>query len=57
MASDMITINKEELKDLKALYEKTAPGGIFIFKGREVLKEYAKYMIEYLESQGLGNKV
>lgn len=50
---DTIIISKQDLKELKKLYEATPKGGIFIFKGKEVLKEYAKYMIEYLESKGL----
>jgi len=60
MSTGMITINEEDLKELKALYEKAPPGGIFMFKNREVLKEYAKYMIEYLESpqmSPIGNNI
>lgn len=53
MSNDAIYIDKEDLKELKRLYEATPPGGVFIFKEREVLKEYAKYMIEYLETKGL----
>ena len=45
----MVSITEEDLKELKRLYEKAEPGEVFIFKGREVLKEFAKYMIEYVE--------
>ena len=48
---DKISINEEELKELKKLYEKTPPKGVFMFKGREILKEYAGYLIQYLEQQ------
>jgi len=48
---DTITINRDDLKELKRLYEACPPGGTFMFKGHEILKEYAKYMIEYLETQ------
>jgi len=48
MPTDFLSITKEDLKELKALYEKAKPGEVFKFKGKEILKEYAKYMIEYL---------
>jgi hypothetical protein len=47
----VIKVNRDDLKELKRLYEKAQPGEIFIFKEKEVLKEYAKYMIEHLENQ------
>lgn len=49
--SDTITINKKDLVELKRLYEAAAPGSTFMFKGKEVLKEYAQYLIEYAETQ------
>ena len=45
-----ITINQEELKELKKLYAKTPDGKTFMFKGNEILKEYAKYLIEHLDT-------
>jgi len=46
-----LVINKSDLKKLKALYNKADPGEVFEFKGEQVLKEYAKYLIEYLETK------
>ena len=39
----------EKLVEFKKLYEQTNSGETFMFYDREVLKEYAKYIIEYLE--------
>lgn len=50
-----MNINHEEFKELKRLYKQAKPGEVFLFKGEKILKEYAKYMIEYLESL-TGNK-
>lgn len=47
----MIEFNPAKLKRLKAAYEKAAPGAVFEFDGHEYLKEYAKYLIEYLEGR------
>jgi hypothetical protein len=46
-----VRINKETFKELKKLYEETKPGETFIFQGKEILKEYAYLMIEWLETQ------
>lgn len=46
-----VKVNKEDLEQLKQLYGKAQPGEIFLFKDKQILKEYAKYMIEYLEKQ------
>jgi len=48
---DKIAVSEKDLQDLKVLYNKTDPGKTFIFKGHEILREYAKYMIEYLETK------
>jgi len=48
---DTINFTPEKLKDFKKLYEATEPGKTFMFEGREVLKDYAKYVIQYLEDQ------
>jgi len=48
---DTVNINRDDLKKLKRLYKKAKPGEVFLFKDHEILKEYAKYMIEYLESK------
>lgn len=47
----VVKVDREDLKELKMLYEKAQPNEVFIFKEKEVLKEYAKYMIEHLERQ------
>ena len=44
-------VDANDLKILKSLYEKAVTGEVFEFKGEKVLKEYAKYIIEYLESK------
>lgn len=44
-------ISREDLKELKKLYKNSKPKEVFIFKGKEVLREYAGYMIEYLEGK------
>lgn len=53
---DTISVTKEDIPKLKKLYEDTPDGGTFLFQGKEVLKEYAKYLIEYLEQQLGGGK-
>ena len=49
MSSESVMIDREDLVELKKLYEKSLTGEVFLFKGKEVLKEYAKYLIEYLD--------
>ena len=44
-----MNINYDDFKELKRLYKKAKRGEVFIFKGEEILQDYAKYMIEYLE--------
>ena len=48
---ETVNINKKTFKELKKLYQETKPGETFIFQDKEILKEYAKYMIEWLETQ------
>ena len=50
---DNISITLKSLKELKDLYNKAKPGEVFLFQGKEILKEYAKYLIEYVESCGM----
>ena len=49
----MIEFTPEVLKNLKAEYNKAVESGqeIFIFQGNELLTDYAKYLIQYVESQ------
>jgi hypothetical protein len=44
-------LSRDDLLELKQLYKQALPGQVFMFKGHEVLKEYAKYMIEYIEGK------
>lgn len=46
-----VSFNKEQLKRFKREFNKAKPNSTFIFEGNEYLKEYAKYVIEYLESR------
>jgi len=49
----MINFDRQKLKELKTLYNKAVKGGkeSFMYKGDEYLTSYAKYVIEYLDSQ------
>jgi hypothetical protein len=51
--SNTISFDKEVLKELKAEYNKSVENKIevFNFKGNELLTDYAKYLIEFLESK------
>jgi len=46
-----ITMTQAKLASLKAHYKKALEEDreTFVFEGREILTDYAKYMIEYLE--------
>jgi hypothetical protein len=46
-----ISISTDDLKELKRLYKKSNPDEVFLFKGHQILREYAKYMIDHLEKQ------
>lgn len=50
---DYLNINDEEVKILKLLYQQALEeeSGSFIFQGKELLTNYAKYLIEYLQTQ------
>jgi hypothetical protein len=48
---DKIEFTPAKLKLLKQEYEKAKNKESFIFEGREILTSYAKYLIQYLESQ------
>ena len=47
----MMNFTAESIPALRSAYEKCAPGEVFMFEGHELLKEYARYLIEYLEMQ------
>ena len=44
-------VTKIEAKNFKLLYNNCSPGETFVFKGHEFLYEYAKYLIQYLETK------
>jgi len=48
-----ITFDQETFKNLKQEYRKAVQDKkeIFVFQGHELLTEYAKYIIEYLNSK------
>ena len=48
-----LNINKENFKELKKLYKLAVDTDLknFFFQEKEILTAYAKYMIEYLETQ------
>jgi hypothetical protein len=54
---DFVLATKEEYKELKRLYQKATDEKqeMFIWKEREVLTAYAKYLIQYMDSK-LGKK-
>lgn len=51
MENKKISVNKQELEELKKLHKETPDHSTFFFKGHEFLKEYAGYLIQYLEQQ------
>lgn len=50
-SNNVLNITFEDFKNLKKKYKTCKKGEIFIFKGQKILKEYAKYLIEYLEDK------
>ncbi len=49
----VMTINEDELADLKIMYNKAVEKkkSEFLFEEQEILVDYAKYLIEYLENE------
>ncbi len=47
--SDITSISESEFKEFKKLYHNCKDGDTFKFKDKDVFKDYAKYLIEYLE--------
>ena len=47
--NDLLKMSPENIKIFKRKYKSCKDGGTFFFEGREVLKDYAKYIIEYLD--------
>ena len=48
---DTLDVNQEEFKELKNLYAQAVKDKKeqFVFKGKDFLTDYAKYVIEWLE--------
>jgi len=46
-----MTMTREDIKKLKKKIDKTEKGGVFKYRGHEFLREYAEYLLEYLEGQ------
>lgn len=51
---NQVKVTKSDVAELKRLYKKAISDGKdqFVFKGFDVLVSYAKYLIEYLDSNG-----
>lgn len=47
----IISVSFKDFLDLKKLYKECPNGGTFMWKGEKVLKEYAGYLIEYLDTK------
>ena len=53
---EITSITEREFEELKRLCNECEDDGIFKFKGLDVYKDYAKYLIEYLEDEFANNK-
>lgn len=47
---NMVEFNQQKLERLKKAYAKAGKGEVFVFEGNKYVKEYAGYMIQYLET-------
>lgn len=46
-----IRITEKNLKLFKQMYEKCPAGQCFEWQGQQILKEYARYLIEFVKMQ------
>jgi hypothetical protein len=46
-----LVFTKKSFKEFIKLYKDCPENGVFIFQGHEVLKSYAKYLIEHVKNQ------
>ena len=46
-----ITVSRADMTELRRLHDAAKPGEVFLFKGQQVLREYAYYLLEYLQQQ------
>jgi hypothetical protein len=53
-----VNVNRLDYLELKRLYKKTVDEKkeMFVWKGQDILTQYAKYLIEYLEMQEFSEK-
>jgi hypothetical protein len=53
--TDTIRLNKDDALALQQQYHEALAAGKkqFVFMDRDILTDYAKYMIEYLKTKGL----
>jgi hypothetical protein len=53
--TDTIRLNKDDAMALQKQYHEALAAGEkqFVFMDRDILTDYAKYMIEYLKTKGL----
>lgn len=58
-SDDMVSLSREDARELQKLYDKAVASGQkqFKFKGRDVLTDYAKYMLQYLKMRGFREKL
>ena len=47
-----VLLDEKSFKEFKKKFKECPDGSTFVFQGHEFLKEYAKYVIQYIE-QGM----
>ena len=47
-----VKITSDNIKEFEKAYHQCEDGGVFDFKGKPVLKAYAKYVLQYFEGNG-----
>ena len=54
-----VHFDRDEAERLEAVYNKAMESGstIFWFDGKEILTDYARYMLEYLRQEGILGRV
>lgn len=51
---DMVEVSPQDYRELKGLYQQAVENNVEVFwwKDKEILTNYAKYVLQYLEMQG-----
>ena len=59
MTTPTMKFDHEEAKELETAYTKAMLMGdtVFWFRGKEILTDYARYMLEYLKQEGILGRV